>query len=126
MDAPYLNLFCDPETQALELQADGLVNVQSGRQYALRGRNQDDWRSLFINAARSGRSSSFTVVSFSASPRPGSARRTTALALICPSWTRNSSLAVEPTLLDVGVSTNRPPRLKFRTRETSSRPPQYQ
>jgi hypothetical protein len=69
-----------------------------------------------------GRSSSLTAVNFIANPRPGSARRTTASALICPSWTRNSSLTVEPKPLDVGVSTNRPPRLKFRTREMSSRP----
>src|SRR5258708_6541071 len=47
-------------------------------------------------------------------------------ALICPSWTRNSSLAVEPTPLDLCVSRNRPPRLIFRTRETSSRPAQRQ
>jgi len=42
------------------------------------------------------------------------------------SWTRNSSLAVEPTPLDFGVSTNRPPKLKFRTREMSSRATQRQ
>jgi uncharacterized protein YbaR (Trm112 family) len=37
MDAHYLNLLCDPEThEALEFQGDGLVNVQSGRRYALR------------------------------------------------------------------------------------------
>ena len=84
--------------------------------------DQDEWRNLLINASRRGRSSSLTAVNFIANPRPSSARRTTASALICPSWTRNSSLAVEPTPLGFGVSTNRPPRLKFRTREMSSRP----
>ena len=33
---------------------------------------------------------------------------------------------MEPKLLDVGVSTKRPPRLKFLTREMSSRPAQRQ
>jgi len=84
--------------------------------------DQDEWRNLLINASRRGRSSSLTAVNFIANPLPSSARRTTASALICPSWTRNSSLAVEPTPLGFGVSTNRPPRLKFRTREMSSRP----
>jgi len=37
MGAHYLNLLCDPETpEALELQADGLVNVRSGGRCALR------------------------------------------------------------------------------------------
>jgi uncharacterized protein YbaR (Trm112 family) len=37
MDAHYLNLLCDPEThEALELRADGLVNIRSGMRYALR------------------------------------------------------------------------------------------
>jgi len=88
--------------------------------------NQGEERSLRINASRRGRSSSLTAVNFSANPRPGSTRRTIVSALICPSWTRNSSLAVEPTPLDLWVSRNRPPRLIFRTRETSSLPAQRQ
>src|SRR6267143_4356669 len=88
--------------------------------------NQDEERSLRINASRRGRSSSLTAVNFRANPRPGSTRRTRPSALIWPSWTRNSSLAVEPTPLDACVSRNRPPRLIFRTRETSSRPAQRQ
>jgi hypothetical protein len=37
MGAHYLNLLCDPQTpEALELQADGLVNVRSGGRCALR------------------------------------------------------------------------------------------
>ena len=37
MGVHYLNLLCDPETpEALELQADGLVNVRSGGRSALR------------------------------------------------------------------------------------------
>ncbi len=37
MGVHYLNLLCDPETpEALELQADGLVNVRSGGRCALR------------------------------------------------------------------------------------------
>src|SRR6266480_7608390 len=40
--AHYLNLLCDPETpEALELQADGLVNIRSGMRYALRDRIPD-------------------------------------------------------------------------------------
>jgi hypothetical protein len=78
--------------------------------------NQDKERSLRINASRRGRSSSPTAVNFRANPRPGSIRRTRPSALI---WTRNSRLAVEPTPLDACVSRNRPPRLIFRTRETS-------
>jgi hypothetical protein len=35
---------------------------------AAQSRNQDDWRSLFINAARRERSSSITAVNLSASP----------------------------------------------------------
>ena len=89
-------------------------------------RNQCEVRSLRINASRRGRSSSLTAVNFSANPWPGSTRRTIVSALICPSWTRNSSLAVEPTPLDLWVSRNRPPRLILRTRETSSRPAQRQ
>src|SRR5882762_4571782 len=88
--------------------------------------NQGQERSLRINASRRGRSSSLTAVNFSANPRPGSIRRTMVSALICPSWTRNSSLAVEPTPLDLWVSRNRPPRLILRTRETSSLPAQRQ
>jgi hypothetical protein len=37
-----LNLLCDPEThEALELQADGLVNIPWGMRYALRDRIPD-------------------------------------------------------------------------------------
>src|SRR6267142_6104395 len=89
-------------------------------------RNQGEERSLRINASRRGRPSSLTAVNFIANPRPGSTRRAIVSALICPSWTRNSSLAVEPTPLGLCVSRNRPPRLIFRTRETSSRPAQRQ
>ena len=88
--------------------------------------NQDGWRSLFINAARRAWSSSFITVNFIASPRLGSTRFTTASALICPSGTRNSRSTVEPTPLDICVSTSRPPKLIFRTREMSSRPAQRQ
>lgn len=88
--------------------------------------NPEIERSLRINASRRGRSSSPTAVNFSANPLPGSTRRTIVSALICPSWTRNSSLAVEPTSLDLCVSRNTPPRLTFRTREMSSRPAQRQ
>lgn len=95
------------------------------RRFKIASLNQDEERSLRINASRRGRSSASTAVNFSANPRPGSARRTMVSALICPSWTRNSSLAVEPTPIDRCVSRNRPPRLIFRTRETSSRPAQH-
>jgi len=88
--------------------------------------NQHDWRNLFINVARRERSSSITAVHFSASPLPGSTRLTTASALICPSWTRKSRLTGQPKPLGVGVSTNRPPKLMFRTREMSSCPAQRQ
>jgi hypothetical protein len=68
-----------------------------------------------------GRSPSLTAVNFRPSPHPGFTCRTTASALICPSWTRKSTLALEPTGLGLAVSTNRPPRLTSRTCAVSSR-----
>jgi len=88
--------------------------------------NQDERLSLFHRAASCGRSPSLTAVNFRPSPRPGFTCRTSAAALICPSWTRNSSSVFSPTTLGFRVWINRPPRLKFRTREVSSPPPQRQ
>lgn len=88
--------------------------------------NQHDWRSLIINLARRGLSCSLTAVNFSANPRPGSTRFTIPSARICPSWTRNSSLTVEPKFFDARVSINKPPKLIFPTREMSSCPAQRQ
>lgn len=73
-----------------------------------------------------GRSSSFIAVNFSPSPQMGSTRRTTASALICPSQLRNSRWTPAPIALGPRVSMNRPPKLKSRTRATSSHPPQRQ
>jgi len=47
--------------------------------------------------------------------------RTTASVLICPSWTRKSSLAFIPTGRGPGVAMDRPPAPRSRTRETSPR-----
>jgi hypothetical protein len=52
--------------------------------YALPG-ERDGFRSLVSNAARCSQSCSVTAVNFNPSPLPGSACRTTASALICPS-----------------------------------------
>src|SRR6266481_5484016 len=83
--------------------------------------HRNELRSLFNNAMKCGRSPSLTAVNFRPSPHPGFTCRTTASALICPSWTRKSTLALEPTALGLAVSTNRPPRLTSRTRAVSSR-----
>ena len=97
-----------------------------GESQYLQARSQDDWRSLTINLAKRGLSCSLTAVNLSASPRPGSTRFTIPSARICPSWTRNSSLTVEPKSLDARVLINKPPKLMFRTRAMSSIPAQRQ
>ena len=78
-------------------------------------------RSLAINAFRLFWSSLPIADNFNPSP-PEFTCRTTASAPIRPSWTRKSSLTEAPTAVDFVVSTNRPPMLKSRTRDVSSRP----
>ena len=95
------------------------------RDYGL-PRERDSCRSLVSNAARCGQSCSVTAVNFNPSPLPSSICRTIASALICPSWTRKSSLAFIPTGRGLGVAINRPPALRSRTGETSSVPLQRQ
>src|SRR6267143_5208686 len=57
---------------------------------------------------------------FPPSPLPGFTCRTTTSALICPSSTRKSSLIVSTSRAS-SVSTNKPPILRSRTSEVSSR-----
>ena len=83
-------------------------------------------RNLLTKAAKLGRSCSFTATNLNPRPVGVVAWRTTASALICPSCTRKSIVALSPTGRVSTVSTNRPPKLRFRTRDTSSRPPQDQ
>jgi hypothetical protein len=71
-------------------------------------------------------SSGVTAMNFSPNPSPDFACCTAASALICPSWTRKSSLTVAPTVRGPSVSRNKPFALRSRTRETSSRPLQRQ
>src|ERR1700752_936391 len=75
-----------------------------------------------MSAASFRRSCSITAVNFNPKPRPGTTCLTTASARICPSPTRKSTFVGEPTARGDRVSRNSPPRLKSRTRETSSRP----
>ena len=75
-----------------------------------------------ISVPRRVRSASGTAVNFSPIPVAGFRWRTTASALICPSWTRKSILVVAPTGRGVAVSINSPPTLRLRTRDRSSRP----
>src|SRR6266404_140980 len=82
-------------------------------------------RSLAINALKRFWSSLFIANNFNPSP-PDFTCRTTASAPIRPSWTRKSTLTDTPTVVDFAVSTNRPPRLKSRTRDVSSRPLKFQ
>ena len=66
-----------------------------------------------------------TAVNFRPAPRPECTCRTTALARICPSWTRKSSLTFAPTPPGSRVSINRPPSPRFQTREVSPSQPHY-
>jgi hypothetical protein len=84
--------------------------------------SQDRLRSRLISAARLGRSFSLTALNFNPSPPPGFTCRTTALARICPSWTRKWRLAVAPRRFVLEVSMNNPPALRFFTRDRSLSP----
>jgi hypothetical protein len=84
--------------------------------------SQDRLRSRLISAARLGRSFSPTALNFNPSPPPGFTCRTSALARICPSWTRKWRLAVAPRRFVLGVSMNNPPALRFFTRDRSQSP----
>jgi len=75
-----------------------------------------------MSAASFRRSCSITAVNLSPKPRPGTTCLTTASARICPSPTRKSTFVGEPIARGDRVSRNSPPRLRSRTRETSSRP----
>jgi hypothetical protein len=83
-------------------------------------------RSRCSSAANLRRSCSVTAVNLSPNPRPGTTCRMIASVRICPSLTRKSTLVVAPMARGCGVSRNNPPRLRSRTRETSSRPLQRQ
>lgn len=83
-------------------------------------------RSLASRASRCLPSSGVTAMNLSPSPAPDFACCTVAVALICPSRTRKSSLIVAPTARGSSVSRNKPFVLRSRTRETSSRPLQRQ
>jgi hypothetical protein len=83
-------------------------------------------RSLVSRAIKCVPSSGATAMNFSPSPAPDFACCTVAFALICPSWTRKSSLIVAPTARGSSVSRNKPFVLRSRTRETSSCPLQRQ
>src|SRR2546425_1422489 len=84
--------------------------------------NLDGLPSLVINAARRGESCSVSAVNFSPRPPEDFACRTRASALIGPSGTRKSILAFSPTGFAFDVAMHKPPALRSRTRETSSRP----
>src|SRR6266849_6882627 len=113
-----------PRAECAWLMAHGRDKSRPGDYGLLRER--DRLRTLVSNAAKCGQSCSVMAVNFNPSPSPGSKCRTIASALICPPWTRKSTLAFIPTGCRPAVAMNRPPAPRSRTRETSSLPSQRQ